>query len=167
MILYFHKEPSDINETYNALSFTPPAILHDIGRIGIHEQILNKPAKLSQEESALMKTHPTKGAEIIKHVKFLAPVVPMVRHDHERWDGKGYPDGLKGEAIPFGARIVAIVDAYDAMTTDRVYRTAPGKTYAISELKENAGTQFDPDLVEVFLSVLEEQKGIEDGTGKG
>lgn len=132
------------------------AILHDIGKIGIPEQILNKPAKLSSEEFALMKTHPVKGAEIIKHVKFLTPVVPLVRHDHERWDGKGYPDGLKEEAIPLGARIVAIVDAYDAMTTDRVYRKAPGKEYAISELKKYAGAQFDPRLVELFLEILKE-----------
>ncbi len=143
------------------------AILHDIGKIGIHEQILNKPAKLSLDESALMKTHPAKGAEIIKHVKFLAPVVAMVRHDHERWDGTGYPDGLKGEAIPLGARIVAVVDAYDAMTTDRIYRKAPGKNYAVTELKKYAGTQFDPELVEVFLSVLKEHEGVEGGTGRG
>jgi len=105
-----------------------------------------------------MKTHPVKGAEIIQHVKFLAPVVSLVRHDHERWDGNGYPDRLKGEEIPQGARIVALVDAYDAMTTDRVYRKAPGKEYAISELKKYAGSQFDPILVELFLSVLKDDK---------
>jgi len=134
------------------------AILHDIGKIGIPEQVLNKPTKLSPEEYELMKTHPAKGAEIIKHVKFLAPVVPLVRHDHERWDGNGYPDGLKGEAIPLGSRIVAVVDAYDAMTTDRIYRKAPGKEYAISELKKYAGTQFDPKLVELFIEILKEDR---------
>lgn len=144
------------------------AILHDIGKIGIPEQILNKPAKLSKEEFELMKTHPVKGAEIIKHVKFLIPVVPLVRHDHERWDGKGYPDGLRGEGIPLGSRIVAIVDAYDAMTTDRVYRKAPGKEYVTTELIKNAGTQFDPNLVKLFLPIvddIEEQEKIEDQKG--
>src|SRR3990172_10905574 len=107
--------------------------------IWIPDQILNKPAKLTEEEYGLMKTHPVKGAEIIQHVKFLAPVVSLVRHDHERWDGNGYPDRLKGEEIPQGARIVALVDAYDAMTTDRVYRKAPGKSFAIEEMERCSG----------------------------
>ncbi len=131
------------------------AILHDIGKIGIPEQILNKPAKLTAEEYELMKKHPVFGAQIVGQIKFLAPVVLLVRHDHERWDGKGYPDGLKGEAIPLGARIVTVVDAYDAMTTDRVYRKAPGKAFAIEELKHCAGSQFDPQIVEIFLDMIE------------
>jgi putative nucleotidyltransferase with HDIG domain len=130
------------------------AILHDIGKIGIPETILKKPAELTPEEFEVMKQHPVFGAQIVQQIKFLSPVVPLVRADHERWDGNGYPDGLRGEEIPLGARIVAIVDAYDAMTQDRVYRKAPGKAYAIAELKKYAGIQFDPRLVDVFLKVL-------------
>jgi putative nucleotidyltransferase with HDIG domain len=132
------------------------AILHDIGKIGIPEQILKKPGKLTNEEYEIMKRHPVYGAQIVQEIKFLEPVVPMVRADHERWDGKGYPDGLKGEQIPLAARIVAIVDAYDAMVSDRVYRKAPGKEFAIQELKRCAGAQFDPHLVDVFLKILRE-----------
>ncbi|MBI3609077.1 MAG: response regulator [Nitrospirae bacterium] len=134
--------------------FQYAAILHDIGKIGIPEMILKKPAKLTTEEFEVMKQHPVLGARIVQQIKFLEPVVPLVRADHERWDGKGYPDGLKGEAIPLGARVVAIVDAYDAMTSDRVYRKAPGKEYALAELQKNAGTQFDPDLIKLFLEIL-------------
>lgn len=101
-----------------------------------------------------MMQHAEYGVQIVQPIKFLEPVVPMVGADHERWDGKGYPYGLKGEEIPMGARIVAIVDAYDAMAEDRVYRKAPGKAFAVEELKRCAGTQFDPHLVKVFLEIL-------------
>ncbi|HUK55253.1 MAG TPA: HD domain-containing phosphohydrolase [Nitrospiria bacterium] len=132
------------------------AILHDIGKIGIPESILKKPGKLTADEYEVMKQHPVLGAQIIQPVKFLEPVVPLVRADHERWDGKGYPNGLRGEEIPLGARVVALVDAYDAMTFDRVYRKAPGKEYAVNEMQKNAGTQFDPQLVKLFLEILKE-----------
>ncbi len=137
--------------------FEYAAILHDIGKIGIPETILKKPGKLTPEEYEVMKQHPAFGAKIVQQIKFLGPVVPLVRADHERWDGKGYPDGLRGEKIPLGARVVAIVDAYDAMTSDRVYRKALGKEYAISELRKYAGTQFDPQLVKLFLEILEKK----------
>jgi HD-GYP domain-containing protein (c-di-GMP phosphodiesterase class II) len=101
-----------------------------------------------------MKQHPVYGAQIVRQIKFLNHVVPLVQADHERWDGKGYPDGLKGEQIPLGARIVALVDAYDAMTSDRVYRKAPGKSFAIEEMERCSGTQFDPHIVGVFLEIL-------------
>ena len=130
------------------------AILHDIGKIGIPEQILKKPGKLTPEEYEVMKQHPVYGAQIVRQIKFLNHVVPLVQADHERWDGKGYPDGLKGEQIPLGARIVALVDAYDAMTSDRVYRKAPGKSFAIEEMERCSGTQFDPHIVGVFLEIL-------------
>jgi len=129
------------------------AILHDIGKIGIPEVILNKPARLTEEEYELMKRHPIIGAAIVEHVAFLRPVIPLIRHDHERWDGCGYPDGLSGEAIPLGARIIAVVDAYDAMAIDRIYRKAPGHEFALRELRRCAGTQFDPAVVEAFISV--------------
>ncbi len=137
--------------------FQYAAILHDIGKIGIPETILKKPGKLTPEEYEVMKQHPVLGAKIVQQIKFLQPVIPLVRADHERWDGKGYPDGLNGEGIPLGARVVAIVDAYDAMTSDRVYRKAPGKEYALAELQKYAGTQFDPHLVKLFLEILEKK----------
>jgi HD-GYP domain-containing protein (c-di-GMP phosphodiesterase class II) len=130
------------------------AILHDIGKIGIPERILNKPAKLTDEEYTIMKQHPCIGATIISHIDFLKPVVPLILHDHERWDGRGYPEGLQGDAIPLGSRIIAVVDAYDAMAVDRVYRKAPGHAYAMQELRRCAGTQFDPAVVDAFLDVL-------------
>ncbi len=130
------------------------AILHDIGKIGIPETILNKPARLTEEEYTLMKRHPLIGAAIVEHIAFLHPVIPLIRHDHERWDGLGYPDGIKGETIPIGARIIAVVDAYDAMAIDRVYRKAPGHEFALRELRRCAGTQFDPAVVEAFLSIV-------------
>jgi len=132
------------------------AILHDIGKIGIPESILNKPGPLTEEEFEVMKKHPELGANIVKQIKFLAPVAPIIFHHQERFDGKGYPVGLSGEAIPIGSRIIAVLDAFDAMTSDRVYRKAPGKERAISELKQFSGTQFDPQVVESFLTLLEE-----------
>jgi putative nucleotidyltransferase with HDIG domain len=134
------------------------AILHDIGKIGIPDAILNKPTKLTADEYQVMKSHPEKGAEIIRQIKYLDPVVPLVLYHQERYDGLGYPAGLKGDDIPIESRIVAVLDAYDAMTTDRIYRKAPGREQAILELKRNAGTQFDPKVVEAFLSVLAEMK---------
>ncbi len=134
------------------------AVLHDIGKIGVPENILKKPTQLTQEEYNIMKTHPEKGAEIIKHIKSLAEVVPLVLYHQERYDGKGYPRGLMGNEIPIESRIVSVLDAYDAMTSDRVYRKAPGQQRAIEELKRHAGTQFDPRVVQVFLEVIGEAK---------
>jgi len=130
------------------------AILHDIGKIGVREEVLNKPASLTPEEYEEMKSHPAKGAEIVKKIKSLKSVVPLVYHHQERYDGKGYPEGLAGDQIPIGARIVSVLDAFDAMTSNRVYRRAPGYRYALDELKRNAGTQFDPKVVDTFLETL-------------
>ncbi|MEW6324702.1 MAG: HD domain-containing phosphohydrolase [Nitrospirota bacterium] len=130
------------------------AILHDIGKIGIPERILNKPDTLTEEEFAIIKRHPAIGAAIVGHIEFLKPVIPLILHDHERWDGGGYPEGLRGEEIPLGSRIIAVVDAYDAMAVDRVYRRAPGHEHAVRELRRCAGTQFDPAVVAAFLDVL-------------
>ncbi len=130
------------------------AALHDIGKIGVKESILTKPGKLTFEEYEEMKTHPAKGAEILKEVKFLAPVVPIVYHHQERYDGKGYPAGLAGEAIPIGSRIVAVLDAFDAMTTNRPYRKGLPMEVALGELRRHSGVQFDPEVVDAFLQVV-------------
>ncbi|HAZ07038.1 MAG TPA: hypothetical protein DCZ01_00630 [Elusimicrobia bacterium] len=127
------------------------ALLHDIGKIGIDEAILLKPGKLTPEEYEQMKKHPIIGHQILSPVKYLGPVAQMVLYHQEWYDGRGYPEGLKGEEIPLGSRIVAVLDAWDAMTSDRPYRKALGKDIAISELKKGSGTQFDPKVVETFL----------------
>jgi putative nucleotidyltransferase with HDIG domain len=131
------------------------ALLHDVGKIGTYDVVLDKPGKLTEEEFELVKKHPRKGADIIAPIKQLTDVIPGVLHHHERYNGKGYPDGLKGEDIPLQARILCVADSYDAMTADRPYRTASGKDYAISELKRGSGTQFDPEVIAVFLKVLD------------
>ncbi|MDQ3707497.1 MAG: HD domain-containing protein [Chloroflexota bacterium] len=133
------------------------SILHDVGKIGIPDAILNKPSKLTDEEYETIKQHAQIGARIVQSVGALQGVVPIVRHHQERYDGQGYPDGLVGEEIPIGARIIAIVDAYGAMTEDRVYRKALGHEKAINELRRNAGTQFDPRVVNAFIRILKEQ----------
>ena len=133
------------------------ALLHDIGKIGIDEAILNKPGKLTAEEYEEMKKHPLIGHQILAPVKFLGPVAQMVLHHQEWYDGRGYPSGLKGEKIPLGSRIVAVIDAWDAMTSDRPYRKALGREKAIAELQKGAGTQFDPAVVEAFLKVEAEE----------
>jgi GAF domain-containing protein len=141
------------------------ATLHDIGKIGIAGKVLNKPAALTEEEYLHVKTHPLLGDSIIEPVEFLQAPRPLILHHHERFDGKGYPDGLSGEDIPLGARILAVADAYDAMRSDRPYRKALTRQEAKRELMRNAGTQFDPRVVEVFLRVLEEEGLDEDGAG--
>lgn len=133
------------------------SILHDVGKIGIPDAILNKPSKLTDEEYETIKQHAQIGARIVQSVGALQGVVPIVRHHQERYDGQGYPDGLVGEEVPIGARIIAIVDAYGAMTEDRVYRKALGHEKALNELRRNAGTQFDPYVVNTFIRILKEQ----------
>lgn len=139
------------------------AILHDIGKIGIPDHILNKPGRLDSEEYEMMKSHPMKGADIIREISFLTPVVPMVLHHQERYDGRGYPSGLAGDDIPVGARVISVLDAYDAMMSDRPYRPAPGIDRAIEELKRYAGTQFDPKVVSIFLDILSEESNARGG----
>jgi HD-GYP domain-containing protein (c-di-GMP phosphodiesterase class II) len=129
------------------------ALLHDLGKAGISKRILNKPGKLTEDEFAEIKEHPPLGSMmIISEIEALQQVVPIVRHHHERFDGKGYPDGLAGQDIPLEARILAVVDAFDAMTHERAYRKALGREEALAELKRGAGTQFDPAVVEAFLA---------------
>ncbi len=135
------------------------ALLHDIGKIGIPEAILNKPGKLTSEEFEIIKRHPGIGERICRPLRYGAEVGPIVRGHHERWDGRGYPDGLAGEAIPLGARIVAVADAFDAMTTDRPYRKALPLTEAWEILWDGAGTQWDEAVVEAFASSYEDSTG--------
>lgn len=134
------------------------AALHDIGKIGIHELILNKSGKLTDKEYEIMKDHPMLGAEIIKGVDFLNPVVPMIYYHQERYDGKGYPEGLSGEEIPIGARIIAILDTFDAMTSDRPYRKALPMEVAFAELRRCTGSQFDPKIVETLIKIIQDDQ---------
>ena len=126
------------------------ALLHDIGKLAIPEHILNKPGKLTPEEFEKIKTHTIVGADILERVKFPYPVVPIVRSHHEAWDGSGYPDGLKGEEIPIGARILTVVDCFDALSSDRPYRRALPVEEAMGVLKSRAGIQFDPAIVQLL-----------------
>jgi len=126
------------------------AFLHDIGKLAVPEHIINKPGKLTQEEFEKMKIHPVVGADILERVRFPYPVVPIVRSHHEWWNGKGYPDGLKGEEIPIGARILTVVDCFDALASDRPYRKAMPPAQAMELIRSLAGTQFDPRVVEVL-----------------
>ncbi|HWH66497.1 MAG TPA: HD domain-containing phosphohydrolase, partial [Gaiellales bacterium] len=120
------------------------ALLHDIGKIGIPESILRKPGSLTGEEMMVMQRHPDIGARILEPVPYFADLVPLVRSSHERWDGRGYPDGLAGEQIPLGSRVIAVCDAFHAMTEDRIYRRAMPLHAAIAEAERCAGSQFDP-----------------------
>ncbi len=132
------------------------AILHDVGKIGVPDAILKKPGKLSPEEWEEMKKHPEMGYQMLKHIHFLEPALDIVLCHQERWDGSGYPRGLKGEEIPLGARIFAVVDTFDAMTSDRPYRPALSILTARDEVRKFSGVQFDPRTAEVFLSFDEE-----------
>jgi len=130
--------------------------LHDIGKIGIPERVLSKPGPLTDEEWAIMRTHPVLGAQILSPVKFLRPALPVVEAHHEKWDGTGYPRGLKHDQIPLGARIFALVDAFDAMTSDRPYRRALTFERALEQISDSSGTQFDPDVVRAFVDLCED-----------
>jgi putative nucleotidyltransferase with HDIG domain len=126
------------------------AKLHDIGKIGVPEEILNKPGRLTDEEFDSIKAHPVIGEQILRPLDFLTEIRPIVRHHHERWDGGGYPDGLGAGDIPPLAALLSIVDAYDALTSDRPYRTGMPAADALAILRDGAGTQWDPDLVRRF-----------------
>ena len=136
------------------------ATLHDIGKMGVDAKILSKPGKLSDEEWAEMRKHPEVGFRIAQATSELIPIANYILCHHERWDGKGYPQGLIGEQIPLLSRIVAIVDAFDAMTNDRAYRSAMTKGEAIEEIRRNSGTQFDPEISQLFLNIISEELTI-------
>jgi HD-GYP domain-containing protein (c-di-GMP phosphodiesterase class II) len=130
--------------------------LHDIGKVGVPEHILCKEGPLTGEEWSVMRNHPVVGAQIIAPITFLTGAVELIRHHHERFDGSGYPDGLRAEQIPLAARIFAVADSFDAMTSDRPYRGAMRVDRALAEIDGGAGTQFDPEVVRVFVRMIEE-----------
>ena len=132
------------------------AILHDIGKIGVDDRVLRKPGRLDREEFEQMKKHPRLGADILDHIQYLNSILPGIRSHHERNDGMGYPDGLRKKNIPLVARIIAVADTYDAMTSDRPYRKGLSKTIAVQELIDCSGTQFDPAVVEAFLQAYKQ-----------
>ncbi len=127
------------------------ALLHDVGKIGIDDRIIRKPTALTDEEFELMKAHPAKGAAIMETIPQLADIIPGMKHHHEKWEGGGYPDGLKGEEIPMQARIVAVADAFDAMTTTRPYQKAMEVTYVLARLREMANKRFDSKVIEALV----------------
>ncbi|MGK2878271.1 MAG: HD-GYP domain-containing protein [Solirubrobacterales bacterium] len=141
------------------------ALLHDIGKIGIPNEILNKQDGLEDHEWEFMKRHPEIGERIVSPVPGFAAVAKAIRHEHERWDGVGYPDGLIGDQIPLPSRIVLVCDAFHAMITDRPYRKSIGMHAARNELSRHAGTQFDPDVVEALLAVIDQQ-GVPGSVGR-
>jgi len=132
------------------------ALLHDIGKIGIPDVVLKKRTKLTDEEYAIIKSHSEIGAAILKYIKSFKNLVPAVYHHHERFDGNGYPYGVKGDAIPLHARIIAIADAFDAMTSNRSYRNALSFKTALSALDRNKDRQFDPYIADIFIKILDE-----------
>jgi HD-GYP domain-containing protein (c-di-GMP phosphodiesterase class II) len=147
-----------------AMLIETSARLHDIGKIGIPDSILKKPGLLLPEELAVMRTHSQKGAELIAKYKDFSRGAMMIMHHHERWDGDGYPSGLKEYAIPFGARVISVVDSFDAMTSDRPYRKALSANQAVQILLEGRGTQWDPNIVDAFVDMtmkLMEEKSAE------
>ena len=132
------------------------AHMHDIGKIGIPDAILNKPGRLTDEEYAVMKSHTTRGAEILKDFTLLDNVIDGAQYHHERYDGRGYPKGLKGEEIPLFARIIGVADAFDAMTANRIYRQQMDFSYVLGEMERGRGTQFDPQFVDILLKLIKD-----------
>jgi HD-GYP domain-containing protein (c-di-GMP phosphodiesterase class II) len=134
------------------------ALLHDIGKIGVPDHILNKPGSLTDEEWAVMRKHPQFAYDLISPIAYLAPALDIPYCHHEKWDGSGYPRGLKGGQIPLSARLFAVVDVFDALTSDRPYRPAWSKQKALAYIRENAGSHFDPACVEAFFDLFGEDK---------
>ncbi len=136
------------------------ALIHDIGKIAIPDEILHKPGPLTEEERKIVERHPMVGAELIKDLEIYGDGVDIVRHEHEYWDGQGYPDGLAGGKIPIGARIVAVADMYNALTTDRPYRKAYTPAEAFEVIRKLSGTQLDPKIVAAFFSIIDKQRRL-------
>ncbi|MBP2650793.1 MAG: metal dependent phosphohydrolase [Firmicutes bacterium] len=146
--------PNEIDLSYMV------GIMHDVGKIRIPLNILTKPGRLTDEEFEIMKQHAVAGAEMISDVDGVKPVISIMRHHHERYDGAGYPDGLTGTEIPLLSRMLAVCDSFDAMTTKRCYRTEVGLDECVREIQRCAGTQFDPNICEVFLDFIKERFGF-------
>jgi len=143
------------------------ALLHDIGKIGIPDKVLNKKGRLNGEDWEAIKAHPRLGANIVGSIPHLVSCVSSILHHHERWDGSGYPEGLKGEEIPIEARILAIADTFEAMTSARPYRPPLSPEDVIKKLRQGAGIQFDPKLVKVFIGIIEAGLFEKAQTGQG
>jgi len=135
------------------------SLLHDIGKLGTYDCILDKDGPLSDDERKLVNMHPGKGAEILNPIKNMQNVIPIIKHHHERVDGRGYPGGLKDKDIPLLAKILCLADSFDAMTADRPYKPARNRNEAISEIKASAGKQFDPDVIGAFLKIMDKSDG--------
>jgi len=135
------------------------ALLHDVGKIGVPDHVLTKPGPLDDDEWELIRRHPEIGERICAPLRSFAAFGPIIRHHHERWDGQGYPEGMRGEQIPIGARIVGLVDAFDAITHDRPYRPARTLDQALEELAGHGGRQFDPDLTALFADEVQRLSG--------
>jgi HD-GYP domain-containing protein (c-di-GMP phosphodiesterase class II) len=133
------------------------ALLHDVGKLGVPHEILHKRGPLTKEEWAVMAEHPVAGERILLRIPELTSIAPIVRHEHEHWDGSGYPDRLKGSAIPIGSRIILACDSYEAMMTPRPYRDAMTRAEAVAELEAGAGVIFDPEVVDALLDLLGER----------
>lgn len=144
----FEMSEKEINGIYWA------SLLHDIGKLGVPVDVLSKEGPLTEHEWSLMKLHPTIGANIVKMLKTIEHVAPFIHYHQEKYDGSGYPDGLRGDDIPLGARILAVADAYEAMTSDRYYAKARTHEEAIQELKRLEGQHFDPSVVEAFVEIV-------------
>ena len=164
---YTHRHSSRVTQYVEGILLEMPSLpsrvkiatieaarVHDVGKVGIRDTALLKNGPLTEDEFKEIKLHPVIGADIVQHLEMYRHGASIVRHHHERWDGKGYPDGLKGEDIPLGARIIAVADSFDAMTSDRPYRRALSHATALAEIERNAGIQFDPQVVEAFQRYL-------------
>lgn len=136
------------------------ALLHDVGKIDISSDILNKKSSLTREDWEVLKQHPVRGAILLREIRLLERASVLTLYHHERFDGKGYPGGMAGEDIPLGARIIAVADSFDAMTTERCYKRARSVDEAVAELKRGAGSQFDPEIVEIFIRILEDTRAV-------
>jgi putative nucleotidyltransferase with HDIG domain len=140
---------------YELIHIRRGATLHDIGKVAIPDHILFKPGPLTEKEWIKMRSHPLIAVEILKSIGYLAPAMPIPRSHHEKWDGSGYPDGLAGEDIPLVARMFAFADVFDALTSDRPYRQAWAQADALTYIRENSGTHFDPKIAPVFIEMLQ------------
>jgi HD-GYP domain-containing protein (c-di-GMP phosphodiesterase class II) len=138
------------------------ALLHDIGKMGVPDEILHKPGPLTPEEWVIMKKHPVFAYEMISSIEYLKPALDIPYCHHEKWDGSGYPRGLVGEKIPIAGRIFAVIDVWDALSSDRPYRKAWSKEKVLAYIKEQSGTHFDPEIVKIFLEVVDSDDWLDE-----